>query len=197
MELENAAEPDASRQSQKKPFGVAPGRLFLFVQSAPTFDGWSPLGRHGARMTAKGRKKKKSKREGVGSSTGLAQAHFEFALQCNNQNFSSVRNGDAIKAYLVSQRNVGFILSEVQMKKVLISAALFSALAFTPASAKMISCTGENMAKTGMMMGTMQDGPGKMGMNREMGMANMDMSNGKMRSACMHYMKAQKAAMMK
>jgi hypothetical protein len=83
------------------------------------------------------------------------------------------------------------------MKKVLISAALFSALAFTPASAKMMSCSGENMAKTGMMMNGMADSPGKTGMYKEMAMANTDMSNGKMRSACMHYMKAQKMSMMK
>ena len=36
-----------------------------------------------------------------------------------------------------------------------------------------------------------------MGTSKEMGMANADMSNGKMRSACMHYMKAQKISMMK
>jgi hypothetical protein len=33
--------------------------------------------------------------------------------------------------------------------------------------------------------------------NKEMAMANTDMSNGKMKSACMHYMKAQKAMSMK
>jgi hypothetical protein len=31
--------------------------------------------------------------------------------------------------------------------------------------------------------------------NKEMAMANADLSNGKMRSACMHYMKSQKSAM--
>jgi hypothetical protein len=81
--------------------------------------------------------------------------------------------------------------------KILITAAVFSALAFTPASAKMMGCSGENMAKTNMMMTGMADGPGKMGMSKEMGMANMEMSKGNMRSACMHYMKAQKASMMK
>jgi hypothetical protein len=43
----------------------------------------------------------------------------------------------------------------------------------------------------------MPDSPGKMAANKEIGMANADMSNGKMGSACKHYMKAQKAAMMK
>ncbi len=36
-----------------------------------------------------------------------------------------------------------------------------------------------------------------MGMNKEMAAANMDMSKGNMRGACMHYMKAQKMGMMK
>lgn len=76
--------------------------------------------------------------------------------------------------------------------KILITAAVFSALALTPASAKMMACTGDNMAKSsGMMMG-MPDSPGKMAMTKEMGMANTDMSKGNMRGACMHYMKAQK-----
>jgi hypothetical protein len=47
------------------------------------------------------------------------------------------------------------------------------------------------------MMGGMPDTAGKMAANKEMAMANTDMSNGKMKGACMHYMKAQKAMMMK
>jgi hypothetical protein len=47
------------------------------------------------------------------------------------------------------------------------------------------------------MMAGMPDGPGKMGMGKEMGMANMEMSKGNMRGACMHYMKAQKMSAMK
>lgn len=78
--------------------------------------------------------------------------------------------------------------------KILITAAMFSALALTPASAKMMACTGENMAKSNNMMAGMPDGPGKMAMAKEMGMANMDMSKGNMRGACMHYMKAQKTS---
>ena len=80
------------------------------------------------------------------------------------------------------------------MKKLLISAALLSGLALTPASAmdKMMGCTSDNMMKSTMMMA-----PGQTGANKEMAMANMDMSNGKMRSACMHYMKAQKMSMTK
>jgi hypothetical protein len=82
-------------------------------------------------------------------------------------------------------------LSEVQMR-ILIAAAIFSALAFSPASAAMMACTSDNMAKSTAMMG-----PGQTPGNKEMAMANADMSNGKMRSACMHYMKAQKVSMAK
>lgn len=78
------------------------------------------------------------------------------------------------------------------MNKVLIAVALFSTLSLTPASAGMMACTGENMGKSAAMMST-----GQSAANKEMAMANMDMSNGKMRSACMHYMKAQKMSMMK
>jgi hypothetical protein len=81
--------------------------------------------------------------------------------------------------------------------RILITAAALSALAFTPASAAMMACTGDNMAKSSMMMGTMPDGAGKMGMTKEMAMANMEMSKGKMKDACMHYMNAQKMGMMK
>ncbi|SDT51390.1 hypothetical protein [Bradyrhizobium canariense] len=83
------------------------------------------------------------------------------------------------------------------MKKVLIIAAMFSALACAPASAAMMACTGDNMTKTTTMMSSMADGPTKMGMGKEMGMANAEMSKGNMRGGCMHYMKAQKMSMMK
>ena len=82
------------------------------------------------------------------------------------------------------------------MKK-LFFAISFTALACAPASAKMMACSGDNMAKSSTAMMGMADGPGKMGMNKEMGMANMEMSKGNMRGACMHYMKAQKMGMMK
>ena len=81
--------------------------------------------------------------------------------------------------------------------KILITATMFSALAFTPASAAMMACTGDNMAKTNMMMTSMPESPGKMGMGKEMAMANMEMSKGNMRGGCTHYMKAQKMGMMK
>ena len=69
---------------------------------------------------------------------------------------------------------------------------MFSALSLTRASAAMMACTADNMGKSAAMMST-----GQSAANKEMAMANMDMSNGKMRSACMHYMKAQKMSMMK
>ena len=81
--------------------------------------------------------------------------------------------------------------SEVQMK-ILFTAAMFSALALSPASAAKMACTSDNMAKSTAMMAPIQSPA-----NKEMAMANTDMSNGKMRSACMHYMKAQKVSMTK
>jgi hypothetical protein len=81
--------------------------------------------------------------------------------------------------------------------KTLICAAMLSAMAFSPASAEMMSCTADNMAKSTAMMVSMPDTPGKMAANKEMSMANTDMSTGKMKSACTHYMKAQKASMAK
>jgi len=83
------------------------------------------------------------------------------------------------------------------MKTVLITAAMFSALALSPASAAMMKCTSDNMAKTTTMMNTMQDGPGKVAMGKHMALANADMSKGNMRGACKHYAMAQKAGMMK
>lgn len=75
--------------------------------------------------------------------------------------------------------------------RILTAAAMLSTLAFTPVSAAMMACTSD-MAKSTMMMA-----PGQTGANKEMAMASTDMSNGKMKSACMHYMKAQKMSMAK
>ena len=78
--------------------------------------------------------------------------------------------------------------------RIFIIAAVFSALALTPASAKSkaAACSGENIAKTSAAMANMPEGPGKMAMSKEMGMANTEMSKGNMRGACAHYMKVQK-----
>jgi hypothetical protein len=81
------------------------------------------------------------------------------------------------------------------MKRTAIVVAALMALAVAPAyaaKAKGMACTGENMAKTAGAMNTMPEGPGKMAMSKEMGMANTEMSKGNMRGACAHYMKAQK-----
>jgi hypothetical protein len=89
-----------------------------------------------------------------------------------------------------------FFAGDLSMKTLLTAAAFF-ALALSPASAAMMACTSDNLMKsTAMMMGT-ADTPAKVAANKEMAMANTDMSNGKMKGGCTHYMKAQKAMMMK
>ncbi|MBR0822109.1 hypothetical protein [Bradyrhizobium liaoningense] len=82
------------------------------------------------------------------------------------------------------------------MKTLLTTAALV-AFTLSLASAAMMACTTDNMMKTAAMMGGAPDTPAKMAANKEMAMANTDMSNGKMKSACTHYMKSQKAMSMK
>jgi hypothetical protein len=81
--------------------------------------------------------------------------------------------------------------------RTLIAVALLSAASFTPASAAMMACTSDNMMKSSAALSAMNESPSKMAANKEMAAANTDMSNGKMGSACRHYMKAQKAAMAK
>jgi hypothetical protein len=76
--------------------------------------------------------------------------------------------------------------------KMLLAAALVSAVLVAPASAAMMKCTSDNMAKSVAAGGAMADGPGKMAMMKEMGNANMAMSKGDMRGACRSYMRAQK-----
>jgi hypothetical protein len=83
------------------------------------------------------------------------------------------------------------------MKTILITAAMFSVLALSPASAAMMACTSDNMLKTTTMMNSMPYGPAKVEMGKHMAMANADMSKGNMRGGCKHYMMAQKSGMMK
>lgn len=84
------------------------------------------------------------------------------------------------------------------MKYLLAAASMaVAAFAVSPASAKMMSCTSANMAKSVSAGATMQDGPAKMAMMKEMGAANTAMSKGDMRGACKSYMRAQKAGTMK
>jgi len=77
--------------------------------------------------------------------------------------------------------------------KILITAGVLSVLALSPVSAKMMACTTANIGSSAMSM--MPDG--QSAANKEMSMANTDVSNGKMRSACKHYAKAQKLSMAK
>ncbi|MDB5485291.1 MAG: hypothetical protein JWR29_1195 [Tardiphaga sp.] len=83
--------------------------------------------------------------------------------------------------------------------KILTATAAILAVAFaaSPASAKMMACSGDNMAKSVAAGATMADGPAKMAMMREVGMANTQMSKGDMRGACKSYARAQRAGMMK
>jgi hypothetical protein len=77
--------------------------------------------------------------------------------------------------------------------KILFAAATITAvLAISPASAAMMACTSENMAKSVAAGSAMPEGPDKMAMMKEMGMANTAMSKGDMRGACKSYMRAQK-----
>lgn len=85
----------------------------------------------------------------------------------------------------------------MQITALLATATLLALSAAAPASARMMSCSADNMSKTANMMMSMPDGPDKMAMNKEMGMANMEASKGNSRAACMHYMRAQKMEMMK
>jgi hypothetical protein len=54
-----------------------------------------------------------------------------------------------------------------------------------------MACSGANTGTTLTTVAGTPDSPTKIGMNKELAMANTDMSNGKMREACKHYMKAQ------
>ena len=85
------------------------------------------------------------------------------------------------------------------MKILTATAALFvvAIAVASPASAKMMACTGENMGKSVAAGAMMADGPAKMAMMKEVGMANAAIAKGDMRSACMSYARAQKAGMMK
>jgi hypothetical protein len=74
------------------------------------------------------------------------------------------------------------------MKKLLI-AVILTAAALSPAAAATMACTGPNIGSAAMMA------PGPSDANKELAMANTEMSKGDMKGACMHYMKAQKMSM--
>jgi hypothetical protein len=81
---------------------------------------------------------------------------------------------------------------ETQMKGLFATATIATVVAISPASAAMMACTSENMAKSVAAGDAMPAGPGKMAMMKEMGMANTAMSKGDMRGACKSYIRAQK-----
>jgi hypothetical protein len=110
--------------------------------------------------------------------------------------FSTKRLRGRIRIAKADMTPVSFCGGDFSMK-ILLTAAALVAFAVSPASAAMMACTSDNMMKSAAMMGGTADTPAKTAMNKEMAMANTDMSNGKMKSACMHYMKAQKAMSMK
>ena len=68
-------------------------------------------------------------------------------------------------------------------------------ISFSPASlAKMMPCTGENMAKSLTAVSAMPYSPVRSAMMKEMSAANSAMSKGDMRGACKSYMRAQMVA---
>jgi hypothetical protein len=81
---------------------------------------------------------------------------------------------------------------EETMKSLFIAITMAAALAGSAASAKMMACTSENMAKSVNAGNAMPEGPGKQAMMKEMGAVNTAMSKGDMRGACKSYMRAQK-----
>jgi hypothetical protein len=78
------------------------------------------------------------------------------------------------------------------MKILFAAATILAVLAISPASAAMMACTSENMAKSVAASGNMPESPIKMAMMKEMGTANTAMSKGDMRGACKSYIRAQK-----
>jgi hypothetical protein len=71
------------------------------------------------------------------------------------------------------------------------------ALAFGPASAKMMGCSSEGLAKTESTVEAMPDSPSKMMMQTEIGQANTDISTGNMRGCAMHMGRVERMTMMK
>jgi hypothetical protein len=81
---------------------------------------------------------------------------------------------------------------ETQMRDLFATATIATVFAISPASAAMMACTSENMAKHVSTVSAMPEGPSKMAVMREISAANTAMSKGDMRSACKSYIRAQK-----
>ena len=82
------------------------------------------------------------------------------------------------------------------MKYVVVSAAVLAAgvLAFSPASARMMSCSDADMSKMTTMIGGMPDGPDKRKMNKHLAMVNAAMAKDGMRGCNMMMMKMMKGS---
>ena len=72
-----------------------------------------------------------------------------------------------------------------------VTTLLAPSIAAAPASAAMMTCTSENMAKSVTASTAMPESP-ENGNMKEMGAANAAMSKGDMKGACRSYMRAQK-----
>jgi hypothetical protein len=84
---------------------------------------------------------------------------------------------------------------EVSMKQAGTAAfALAVIFAITPANAKLLSCTNENMQKSYADAHSLPDGPRKSGMMKEIVTVNTLLSKGDARGACRSYIRAQTAA---
>ena len=73
-----------------------------------------------------------------------------------------------------------------------VTTLLAPSIGAAPASAAMMTCTSENMAKSVTAATAMPESPEKMAMMKEMGAANAAMSKGDMKGACQSYLRAQK-----
>lgn len=70
-------------------------------------------------------------------------------------------------------------------------------LASGPASARMMGCSSAGLTKTDAAVEAMADGPNKMMMQKEIGMANSAISTGNMRQCAVHMNRVEKMMMMK
>ena len=80
------------------------------------------------------------------------------------------------------------------MKILIVTAAITTVAMLSPASAKMMACTGENLGKSITATASTPDSPKKMAVLKEMAAANTALSKGDAKGACKNYMKAQKMA---
>jgi hypothetical protein len=84
---------------------------------------------------------------------------------------------------------------EVSMKHAGLAALAFAGIfAITPANAKVLGCTNENMQKSYADAHGLPDGSRKSGMMREIVTVNTLLSKGDAAGACQSYIRAQRAA---